>query len=98
MPADQLFVIGHGANHPVVSNASDAGKARNRRIEFVVYPERMAAPLAARRRRLSRSTMRRANPAPAFAAVRLAPQRICRARHSARDLKPPTSQVSSLPP
>jgi flagellar motor protein MotB len=42
MPANQLFVIGHGANHPVVSNASDAGKARNRRIEFVVYPERIA--------------------------------------------------------
>ncbi len=42
MPATQLFVIGHGANHPVVSNASDAGKARNRRIEFVVYPERIA--------------------------------------------------------
>jgi flagellar motor protein MotB len=39
---NQLFVIGHGGNHPVVSNASDAGKARNRRIEFVVYPERMA--------------------------------------------------------
>ena len=43
MPATQLFVIGHGANHPIVSNANDAGKARNRRIEFVVYPERMAA-------------------------------------------------------
>jgi flagellar motor protein MotB len=43
MAPTQLFVIGHGANHPVVSNASDAGKARNRRIEFVVYPERMAA-------------------------------------------------------
>jgi flagellar motor protein MotB len=42
MPANQLFVIGHGANHPVASNATDAGKARNRRIEFVVYPERMA--------------------------------------------------------
>ena len=42
MPASQLFVIGHGANHPVVSNASEAGKTRNRRIEFVVYPERMA--------------------------------------------------------
>jgi flagellar motor protein MotB len=42
IPAGQLFVIGHGANHPVVSNASDAGRARNRRIEFVVYPERMA--------------------------------------------------------
>jgi flagellar motor protein MotB len=43
MAANQLFVIGHGANQPVVSNASDAGKARNRRLEFVVYPERMAS-------------------------------------------------------
>ena len=34
--------IGHGANHPVVSNASEEGKRRNRRIEFVVYPERIA--------------------------------------------------------
>jgi len=38
--AGQLFVVGHGANHPVVSNATDAGRARNRRIELVVYPER----------------------------------------------------------
>lgn len=42
MPAVQLFVIGHGGNHAVVANATDAGKARNRRIEFVVYPERIA--------------------------------------------------------
>lgn len=42
VPARQLFVIGHGANHPVVSNATEQGKARNRRIEFVVYPERIA--------------------------------------------------------
>ncbi len=42
IPAEQLFVIGHGANHPVVSNATDSGKARNRRVEFVVYPERIA--------------------------------------------------------
>lgn len=41
--AQQLFVIGHGANHPVVSNATAAGQARNRRVEFVVYPERMAS-------------------------------------------------------
>jgi len=44
MPATQLFVVGHGANHPVVSNATASGKARNRRIEFVVYPERIAQP------------------------------------------------------
>ena len=43
LPAAQLFVIGHGGNHAVVSNATDAGKARNRRIEFVVYPERIAS-------------------------------------------------------
>jgi flagellar motor protein MotB len=41
-PANQLFVLGHGANHPVVSNASSEGKARNRRLEFVIYPERVA--------------------------------------------------------
>lgn len=37
--AAQLFVVGHGANHPVVSNATEAGQARNRRVELVVYPE-----------------------------------------------------------
>ncbi|MHB1033498.1 MAG: OmpA/MotB family protein [Pirellulales bacterium] len=36
----QLFVVGHGANHPVVSNGSTAGKERNRRVELVVYPEK----------------------------------------------------------
>jgi flagellar motor protein MotB len=41
-PAHQLFVIGHGANHPIASNASADGQARNRRIEFVVYPEQYA--------------------------------------------------------
>ncbi len=41
MPANQMFVVGHGANHPVVSNASDVGRARNRRIELVIYPETM---------------------------------------------------------
>jgi flagellar motor protein MotB len=37
----QLFVVGHGGNHPVVSNGTSAGKARNRRIELAVYPERV---------------------------------------------------------
>lgn len=36
----QLFVVGHGANHPVVSNGTPAGKERNRRVELVVYPEK----------------------------------------------------------
>jgi flagellar motor protein MotB len=37
---DQLFLVGHGPNHPVVSNATAEGKQRNRRVELVVYPER----------------------------------------------------------
>ena len=35
----QLFVVAHGSNHPVVSNATAAGRARNRRVELVIYPE-----------------------------------------------------------
>ena len=38
--ADQLFVVAHGGNHPVVSNATPEGKQRNRRVELVVYPEK----------------------------------------------------------
>jgi len=39
LPAKQLFVVGHGASHPIVSNGTEAGRARNRRIDIVVYPE-----------------------------------------------------------
>jgi flagellar motor protein MotB len=39
MPPRQLFVVGHGASHPLVSNGTDAGRTRNRRVEVVVYPE-----------------------------------------------------------
>jgi chemotaxis protein MotB len=35
----QLFVAGHGANHPLFSNATPAGKQRNARVELVIYPE-----------------------------------------------------------
>jgi flagellar motor protein MotB len=38
--ANQLFVVGHGGNHPIVSNATYEGKQRNRRVELVVYPDR----------------------------------------------------------
>jgi flagellar motor protein MotB len=41
MPPRQLFVVAHGGSHPVVSNATDAGRARNRRVEIVIYPETM---------------------------------------------------------
>jgi flagellar motor protein MotB len=37
----QLFVVGHGANHPAISNGTSAGKERNRRVELVIYPDRM---------------------------------------------------------
>lgn len=40
IPSAQVFVTGHGSNHPVVSNATPQGKQRNRRVELVVYPER----------------------------------------------------------
>ena len=36
----QMIVVGHGGSNPVVSNATPAGKQRNRRIELVIYPER----------------------------------------------------------
>lgn len=38
----QLFTVGHGGNHPIVSNATPGGRARNNRIELVVYPEKIA--------------------------------------------------------
>ena len=34
-----VFVLGHGANHPIASNATLAGKASNRRVEIVIYPD-----------------------------------------------------------
>lgn len=37
---NQLFLVAHGSNHPLVSNATPAGRARNRRVELVVYAER----------------------------------------------------------
>ena len=40
LQGNQLFVVGHGSNHPVVSNATLEGKQRNRRVELVVYPDR----------------------------------------------------------
>lgn len=38
----RLFIVGHGGNHPVVSNATAAGKARNSRVELVVYPDKVS--------------------------------------------------------
>jgi flagellar motor protein MotB len=41
LQAKQLFVVGHGGSHPIVSNATEAGRARNRRVDIVIYPETM---------------------------------------------------------
>ena len=39
MPLGQFFIVAQGANKPVQPNASAAGRAANRRIELVIYPE-----------------------------------------------------------
>jgi flagellar motor protein MotB len=39
LPARQLSVLAMGDNYPLASNATPAGKAKNRRIEIVVYPD-----------------------------------------------------------
>jgi chemotaxis protein MotB len=43
IPANRMLIVGHGSTHPVVSNATAAGKARNARVELVVYPEKTVA-------------------------------------------------------
>ena len=40
LQGNQLFVVGHGSNRPLVSNATPEGRQRNRRVELVIYPER----------------------------------------------------------
>jgi flagellar motor protein MotB len=39
LPAPQLFVVAHGPNHPIGDNQTAAGRADNRRIEIVIYPD-----------------------------------------------------------
>ena len=39
MPSGQLFTVAQGANNPRQSNDTAAGRAANRRIELVIYPE-----------------------------------------------------------
>lgn len=39
IPQQQLTVVAHGPNIPRGDNQSAAGRAANRRIEFVIYPE-----------------------------------------------------------
>lgn len=39
IPPPQLFTVAQGANNPRLSNDTAAGRATNRRIELVIYPE-----------------------------------------------------------
>jgi flagellar motor protein MotB len=39
----QFVVVGHGGNHPVLSDATPTGKKRNARVELVIYPETVAS-------------------------------------------------------
>lgn len=39
MPPEQLFTVAQGANNPRQSNETAAGRAANRRIELVIYPD-----------------------------------------------------------
>ena len=41
LPAKQLVTMAYGPNFPRVSNATDEGRAKNRRIELVIYPEQI---------------------------------------------------------
>ena len=37
--SDQMFIVGHGANHPVYSSATAPGRRGNDRVEIVIYPD-----------------------------------------------------------
>lgn len=39
LPGNQLFTVAQGANNPLQSNATAEGRAANRRVELVIYPE-----------------------------------------------------------
>jgi chemotaxis protein MotB len=39
MPLGQFFIVAQGANQPLQPNGSAVGRAANRRIELVIYPE-----------------------------------------------------------
>lgn len=43
LPTRQFFLSAHGPNKPLTSNATQEGRAKNRRIELTVYPETVEA-------------------------------------------------------
>lgn len=46
VPAPRLVAAGYGETHPVATNATPKGRARNRRIEILLIPELAAAKTA----------------------------------------------------
>lgn len=42
VPADRLSALGYSFNRPIASNATDQGKAVNRRVELVILEEKVA--------------------------------------------------------
>ncbi len=49
IPSDQLVLAACGPNVPIASNRTSAGKAQNRRVEFVIHPVEARADGASRR-------------------------------------------------
>jgi len=43
VPADAVFAAAFGSEQPVSSNADEAGRARNRRVEIAPIPKPKAA-------------------------------------------------------
>ncbi len=39
IPSAQLFSLAHGTNHAIADNQTPTGRAQNRRIEIVIYPD-----------------------------------------------------------
>lgn len=46
MPADQVFAAAFGPHQPVVPNADNAARAKNRRVELTTVPRRNTEPAA----------------------------------------------------
>ena len=42
VPDDRLSALGHSFNRPMASNATDQGKAVNRRVELIILDEKVA--------------------------------------------------------